>query len=674
MKVHVTTTYECEVCHRHWETAKRAETCEHYPPPALVVDDVVIWTGMRDGGTFQTLVFDWVTGVSVDLIPGVPGHPATYVLAKQHTVRDHEVRDARTGYVNLATRVGLPILHSDRVEVAMRGIEDGMEAVIARLREAGVPLQQRTAALYRKLRDLQYSSTWSSASRPRTAALRVTAKQATVLRFISRELSDAECLAFVGGYAVGRRPAADLAGAFSYNEYHQEWSGLIGFNMNAAMELLTTSTEEEIIDRVRRYHAALLDGSALYPTSGTLERLFPVDEAHATGTWPAEPRAWARERRIAGSGATRLHRVAEAAYEAGEKTTVQANNELTIFDDRPVIAVCANKGGVGKSSIAAHLARALTAMGRRVLVLDADFHGPNQPDFFPVAEPRLRTHDRKIVPHLVDGVEVLSIGHLLRDDEALTWRGPYLEPVLHLLAANVASEADVVIVDMPPGTGDVMRGLTKLCPQARYLLVTTAARVALSDVRRAITALSGDERSRIIGVVENMAGWMERDAGKQYLWGGSPDAVPQMAAEYHLRFLGAVPMGTEDEARAAVAQVITPVVLEHLANPQAQIVDLELIVQAADTLIAEARTRDAEIHSLMHVVWSYDNIASFLEAPIRREGGDVNDPRYHQTLRRELQRVYAAIGTEPRSRDSTSPASWWANLVPQETVESGNHA
>ena len=180
-----------------------------------------------------------------------------------------------------------------------------------------------------------------------------------------------------------------------------------------------------------------------------------------------------------------------------------------------IIAVASGKGGVGKTTIAANLAVALAAMGAKVGILDADIYGPNVPIAMGVYD-LPAVEDGKMVPAEAHGVQVMSIGFLVPDGEALVWRGPMLHKAIEQLLTDVAwgnpratgpaeRELDYLIVDLPPGTRDAQMSLAQLVPLTGSVIVTTPQTIALADAMRGITAFRRLEVP-ILGIIENMAG------------------------------------------------------------------------------------------------------------------------------------------------------------------------
>ena len=169
-----------------------------------------------------------------------------------------------------------------------------------------------------------------------------------------------------------------------------------------------------------------------------------------------------------------------------------------------VVAVGAGKGGVGKTTVAVNLALALTRCGARVGILDGDIYGPNVPIMLGL-NTQLMTDGKQIVPAEKYGLQVVSMGFLTQEDAAVIWRGPMLHQAIQQFFRDVAwRDLDYLIVDMPPGTGDVALSLSQTVPVAGSILVTTPQQVSLSDTRRAIRMYQ-KLNIQPIGVVENMS-------------------------------------------------------------------------------------------------------------------------------------------------------------------------
>jgi ATP-binding protein involved in chromosome partitioning len=172
---------------------------------------------------------------------------------------------------------------------------------------------------------------------------------------------------------------------------------------------------------------------------------------------------------------------------------------------KTVIAVGAGKGGVGKTTVAVNLALALKNCGSRVGILDADIYGPNVPIMLGLTNTQLATDGKRIMPAEKHGLQVVSMGFLTSDDSPVIWRGPMLHGAVQQFFRDVAwADLDYLIVDMPPGTGDVALSLSQTVPVAGAVLVTTPQQVSLADTRRAVRMY---QKLNIppIGMVENMS-------------------------------------------------------------------------------------------------------------------------------------------------------------------------
>jgi ATP-binding protein involved in chromosome partitioning len=175
-----------------------------------------------------------------------------------------------------------------------------------------------------------------------------------------------------------------------------------------------------------------------------------------------------------------------------------------------VICIGSGKGGVGKSSVTANLAAALAADGKQVGILDADVWGYSQPRMLGVGAERPKVNaDRKLIPIAAhDGISVMSIGFFVEQDAAVVWRGPMLHKALQQFLEDVAwGELDYLLIDLPPGTGDVSMTLAQLLPQAKFLIVTTPQPVAQRVAARS-AEMAAKLKLEIAGVIENMSGFV----------------------------------------------------------------------------------------------------------------------------------------------------------------------
>jgi ATP-binding protein involved in chromosome partitioning len=220
------------------------------------------------------------------------------------------------------------------------------------------------------------------------------------------------------------------------------------------------------------------------------------------------------------------------------------DNRRSVAGVRNLVAVASGKGGVGKSTIAANLAVALAKGGSKVGLLDADIYGPSVPTLFGLKGHRLEAEGELIVPAEKDGIKLLSLGFLLEEDTPVIWRGPMLMKALEQLVHGAKwGELDYLVIDLPPGTGDVQISLVQMAPVSGAIVVTTPQDLALIDAKKAVKMF---ERTGvpIIGVVENMSWFVcPHCAGRSEIFGHGGAA--RACTEMGLRFIGEVPLQME---------------------------------------------------------------------------------------------------------------------------------
>ena len=244
-----------------------------------------------------------------------------------------------------------------------------------------------------------------------------------------------------------------------------------------------------------------------------------------------------------------------------------------------VVCVGSGKGGVGKSTVTANLATALAAEGKRVGVLDADVWGYSIPRMFGVGSDRPKVSaERKILPPVAHETKVMSIGFFLDEDAAVVWRGPMLHKAIQQFLEDVAwGELDYLLIDLPPGTGDVSMTLAQLLPQAQFLIVTTPQPTAQKVARRA-AEMAHKVDLEIAGIVENMSGFTTPGGERYQLFGEG--GGQELADELDVPLLGKVPLTMPLRAQADAG---TPLVVSNPDDPAAQ-----AIRQVARGLIALA--------------------------------------------------------------------------------------
>lgn len=209
-----------------------------------------------------------------------------------------------------------------------------------------------------------------------------------------------------------------------------------------------------------------------------------------------------------------------------------------------IIAIASGKGGVGKSTLSSNLAVALARQGRRVGLLDADIYGPSQPRMMGVSARPASPDGKTIIPLKAHGVTMMSIGLMLKENEAVVWRGPMLMGALQQLIGQVAwGELDVLIVDLPPGTGDVQLTLCQRTHLTGAIVVSTPQDVALLDARRAID-MFGKLKTPILGLVENMSTYVCPNCGHEaHIFGHG--GVAAEAQRLGVPLLGEIPLSLD---------------------------------------------------------------------------------------------------------------------------------
>jgi len=285
-----------------------------------------------------------------------------------------------------------------------------------------------------------------------------------------------------------------------------------------------------------------------------------------------------------------------------QKTTLQqrlgrsALPEGALAQVKNIFCVGSGKGGVGKSSVTANLAAALAAEGNQVGVLDADVWGYSIPRMMGLGAERPKVSaQRKIIPPVAHGIKVMSIGFFLDEDAAVVWRGPMLHKALTQFLEDVEwGELDYLLIDLPPGTGDVSMTLAQLLPQAKFVIVTTPQATAQKVARRS-AEMADKVRLEIAGVIENMSGFTTPSGERFPLFGEG--GGQELADELDVPLLGKVPLTMPLRAHSDSG---TPLAVADPDDPAAQALrqaargliatsPIELPVMQAPALAAEPR-------------------------------------------------------------------------------------
>ncbi len=293
--------------------------------------------------------------------------------------------------------------------------------------------------------------------------------------------------------------------------------------------------------------ALLVDGDAVR---------FVIELPSAEAAQVSEPLRVAAERAVAalpGAGRVQAVLTAPTAEKAPPSLKIGGHPKpqdgpMRIPGVRRVIAVASGKGGVGKSTVSSNLAVALARQGRKVGLLDADIHGPSQPRMMGATKRPASPDGKSIIPLRAHGVTLMSIGLMIAEDKAVVWRGPMLMGALQQMMGQVVWDhhdgtLDELIVDLPPGTGDVQLTLCTKAVVAGAIVVSTPQDVALLDARKALDMFA-TMKTPIMGLIENMSTFHCPACGHEaHIFGH--DGVAMEAKRLGLPFLGALPLDLE---------------------------------------------------------------------------------------------------------------------------------
>lgn len=314
------------------------------------------------------------------------------------------------------------------------------------------------------------------------------------------------------------------------------------------MSQIHTITKEQIITALRQVHDPVTQQdvvsaeivSSIVIRNGNIGFSLEVDAENAATKEPLRKACEEAVRKIAGVG----HVTAVLTAHSQGQPTVKRREEKKVVAPLPgvrfIVAVASGKGGVGKSTTAVNLAVALAEQGYKVGLADADIYGPSIPHMMNAKEePKVR--DSKMVPLERYGVKLASIGFIIPEGAAAVWRGPMATKALYqLVRATEWGELDVLLIDMPPGTGDIHLSLVENYPVAGAVIVSTPQDIALLDVEKAVNMLE-KVGVPILGVVENMSYFQIAGSNeKHYLFG--KEGARRLARRLDVPLLGELPI------------------------------------------------------------------------------------------------------------------------------------
>jgi ATP-binding protein involved in chromosome partitioning len=247
---------------------------------------------------------------------------------------------------------------------------------------------------------------------------------------------------------------------------------------------------------------------------------------------------------------------------------------------RAIVAVASGKGGVGKSTTAINLAMGLAALGLRTGLLDADIYGPSLPRMAGLSgRPPAAADGQKLAPLVAHGVKVMSMGFLVDEDAPMIWRGPMVQSAIQQMLGDVDwGQLDVMVVDLPPGTGDAQLTMAQRVPLAGAVIVSTPQDIALLDVKKAVNMFRKVDVP-ILGIVENMSYFCCPNCGHRtdiFAYGGARTTAAAMAVD----FLAEIPL---DPVIRELSDTGRPVVVAEPESPQAKAY-MELARDVADRL------------------------------------------------------------------------------------------
>ncbi|WP_424966419.1 Mrp/NBP35 family ATP-binding protein [Dinoroseobacter sp. S375] len=342
-----------------------------------------------------------------------------------------------------------------------------------------------------------------------------------------------------------------------------------------------TLTRDDVLDTLKQVKDPLGGGDlvsagmvrALTVDSGAVRFVIEVDPKRAAEIEPARLEAEEKLKALAGVASVSAVMTAHSAPAAppdlkprnAAKTSEPKGPQKIPGIDR-IVAIASGKGGVGKSTVAANLATALAAEGRRVGLLDADVYGPSQPRMLGVSGRPASPDGKTILPMRNHGVTMMSLGLMMGEDEAVVWRGPMLMGALQQMLSQVQWGAlDVLLVDLPPGTGDVQMTLAQKADVTGAIVVSTPQDIALLDARKGIDMFN-KLGTPILGMIENMSTHICSKCGhEEHVFGHG--GVGAEAAKLGVPVMAEIPL---DMSIRMAADGGAPIVVSTPHGPQAE--------------------------------------------------------------------------------------------------------
>ncbi|MCC0029420.1 MAG: Mrp/NBP35 family ATP-binding protein [Brucellaceae bacterium] len=309
--------------------------------------------------------------------------------------------------------------------------------------------------------------------------------------------------------------------------------------------------------------------SALTVDDGKVRFVMEVDAARGEAMEPVRAAAVAAIEKLAGvtavTGLLTAHTNEPPALQVGRHPTASQGPQKIPGVDR-IVAIASGKGGVGKSTVSANLAVALAAMGKKVGMLDADVYGPSQPRMLGVSGRPASPDGKTILPLRNHGVTLMSIGLMVQEGEAVVWRGPMLMGALQQMLTQVQwGNLDVLIVDLPPGTGDAQMTLAQKAELAGAVVVSTPQDIALLDARKALDMFA-KMGTPVLGIIENMSTYICPQCGHEdHIFGHGGARLE--AEKLGLPFLGEIPLNLDIRLAADGG---APIVASKPDSPQAK--------------------------------------------------------------------------------------------------------